>query len=382
MPIGVESDAEDAVLLSQIAEYYHQALKESPEALSYLAARGLNHPELIDTFKLGFANRTLGYRLPQKNRKEGAVMRERLQRLGILRKSGHEHFNGSIIVPIFGEDGSVAEMYGRKITSNLRKGTPNHLYLPGPHAGVFNWQALSASAEVILCESLIDAMTFWCAGFRNVTASYGTGGFTKEHLEVFKRHGIRKVTIAYDRDTAGETATEKLSVLLADHGVSSHGVQFPKNMDANEYALKMQPASKAFALVLRNAKWLAEYLPSDVAPPKPVAKPASEPGAEPVVAILEAPRLTGKNENCESEGPLPSLAAPRASEEEAPPRIADSAKLSEESSAIEMQENDRELRFRFGDRTVRIRGLEKNRSYDQLKVNILFAIADFPKPCA
>ncbi|CAK0764826.1 hypothetical protein CCP4SC76_4220002 [Gammaproteobacteria bacterium] len=39
---------------------------------------------------------------------------------------------------------------------------------------------LSSNPEVILCESLIDAMSFWCAGYRNVTASYGTQGFTED----------------------------------------------------------------------------------------------------------------------------------------------------------------------------------------------------------
>jgi DNA primase len=56
-----------------------------------------------------------------------------------------------------------------------------HLYLPGPHRGVFNIEALQASHEVILCEALIDALTFWCTGFRNVTSSYGVEGFTEDH---------------------------------------------------------------------------------------------------------------------------------------------------------------------------------------------------------
>jgi DNA primase len=99
-------------------------------------------------------------------------MRSRLQRLGILRESGHEHFNGSVVFPIFDLEGNVLGMYGRKITPNLREGTPLHLYLPGPHRGVWNEHALQASKEIILCESIIDALTFWCAGFRNVTASY------------------------------------------------------------------------------------------------------------------------------------------------------------------------------------------------------------------
>jgi len=70
-----------------------------------------------------------------------------LQALGILRESGHEHFNGSIVIPIFSCEGDVLGMYGRKITPNLREGTPLHLYLPGPHRGVFNEQAVRASKE-------------------------------------------------------------------------------------------------------------------------------------------------------------------------------------------------------------------------------------------
>ena len=64
-------------------------------------------------------------------------------------------------------------MYGRKIGGDLRKGTPLHMYLPGTHGGVWNEQALIGSSSVVLCESLIDAMSFWVAGVRNVTAAYG-----------------------------------------------------------------------------------------------------------------------------------------------------------------------------------------------------------------
>ena len=57
----------------------------------------------IERFKLGFANRTLAYPLAPKQYKAGAELRAALQRVGILRESGHEHFNGSIVVPLFGE---------------------------------------------------------------------------------------------------------------------------------------------------------------------------------------------------------------------------------------------------------------------------------------
>jgi DNA primase len=168
----VSADADDRDALRQVVDFYHETLKESPEALRYLESRGLTHPEMIERFRIGFANRTLGYRLPDKNRKEGAELRGRLQQLGIIRESGHEHFMGSVVFPVLSLDGSVTEMYGRKITAGLRAGTPLHTYLPGPHRGVWNEAALVASREIILYESIIDALTFWCAGFRNVTAAY------------------------------------------------------------------------------------------------------------------------------------------------------------------------------------------------------------------
>src|SRR3546814_20631264 len=54
----VAFDADDAVLLAQVVDYYHETLKASPEPLAYLAARGLSHPELIERFRLGYADRT------------------------------------------------------------------------------------------------------------------------------------------------------------------------------------------------------------------------------------------------------------------------------------------------------------------------------------
>ena len=140
--------AADDELLGQVTGYYHRVLKESPDALGYLAKRKIDHPEVIDTFRLGYADRSLGLRLPDKRRKDGAEIRGRLEKLGIFRASGHEHFAGSLIVPVFGEHGTVTEVYGRKTGDRLRAGTPEHLYLPGPHRGVFNLAALAASDPI------------------------------------------------------------------------------------------------------------------------------------------------------------------------------------------------------------------------------------------
>ncbi|MCL2661531.1 MAG: CHC2 zinc finger domain-containing protein [Acidobacteriaceae bacterium] len=219
LPPPVERGADDRAALLQVADYYHETLKQSPEAMKYLESRGLKSSEMIGKFRLGFANRTLGYRLPARNRAAGAEIRGRLEELGILRETGHEQFNGSVVVPVFDMTGAVVEMYGRKITPNLREGTPDHLYMRGEHQGVWNEEALMASKSIILCEALIDALTFWCAGYRNVTASYGVNGFTKDHRAALEKYGTEQVYIAYDNDEAGNKAALKLADELMGMGI-------------------------------------------------------------------------------------------------------------------------------------------------------------------
>lgn len=235
------SAAEDGKLLGEVVDYYARALKANREALAYLAKRGLAHPELIDTFRLGFADRTLGYRMPAANRKAGADVRGQLQRLGVLRDSGHEHLRGSLVVPLMDASGAVVSLYGRKIRDDLRKGTPDHLYLPGPHRGVFNLAAFAASDEIILTEALIDAMTFWCAGYRNVTSAYGAGGLTDEIVDALVAHNIRRVLVAYDRDAGGDKGAAAVAERLAPLGLGIYRVNFPQAMDANAYRDHVRP---------------------------------------------------------------------------------------------------------------------------------------------
>jgi DNA primase catalytic core len=377
----VAFDADDAALLSQVVGYYHDTLKASPEALAYLKGRGLDHPELIDTFKLGFANRTLGLRLPEKNRVAGGRIRTRLQSIGLYRASGHEHFNGSLVVPVFDEAGRVAEIYGRKIgdARKLTPGTPLHLYLPGPHRGVWNVEALRCSAEIILCEALIDAMTFWCAGYRNVTAAYGTGGFTDDHLAAFKQYGTKRVLIAYDRDEAGENAVPGLAEKLIAAGIECWRIQFPKGMDANDYALKVTPAAKSLGMAIRKALWLGKGAAPEreielCAAPVPGLLPA--PGLPPAgagLAGLEKRMDTGS----QADDPLhveavSSLAAAAAKEKTSDaPALPASPVPPAPASDTQAEVRENEIVMTFGERRYRVRGLAKNLSYDVLKVNVM-----------
>uniref|UniRef100_UPI0037C14C2B CHC2 zinc finger domain-containing protein n=1 Tax=Escherichia coli TaxID=562 RepID=UPI0037C14C2B len=251
--IFAEDEAGRQKLLSRVVAFYHHTLLNAPEAVAYLEKRRLNHPELVAAFKLGFANRTLPYRLPAVKSRAGEKIRARLKGVGVLRESGHEHFTGSLVVPVMDLNGQIREMYGRKIGGDLRKGTPLHMYLPGTHGGVWNEQALIGSSSVVLCESLIDAMSFWVAGVRNVTAAYGVNGFTDEMRAALLAHGVKQVLIAYDNDPAGNEAAVKLASSLAADGIATFRVLFPAGMDANGYLCQVAEPEQAFSVLLDGA---------------------------------------------------------------------------------------------------------------------------------
>ncbi len=356
LPPPVALDADDQTLLDDTIAYYHERLKQSPDALAYLDARGLAHPELVDTFKLGLADRSLGLRLPEKNRRAGAEIRARLQKIGLLRESGHEHFNGSLVIPILNEAGQAVEVYGRKLLDNLRAGTPKHLYLPGPHAGIFNLTALQSSKEIILCEALIDALTFWCAGYRNVTSAYGIEGFTDEMLEAFQRHGTQRVLIAFDRDEAGERGAAKVSERLLAAGIECFRIQFPKGMDANSYALKVQPAAKSLGIAIRKAVWLGK----GAAPAKPSA-----------LASFDIANCDIKEVVAHCDHPAPNLAAPAAEPLPASP-------VPEALPDAPLDINAKEITLTLGEgsesRRYRVRGLARNLAVDILKINLLVGV--------
>jgi DNA primase len=259
----------------------------------------------------------------------------------------------------------------------------------GPHRGVWNLDAVKSSKEVILCESIIDAATFWCAGIRNVTCSYGVGGFTDDHVAAFEQHGVERVMIAYDRDEAGDKAAEALAKKLNALGIETARVLFPKGMDANAYALKVGPAEKSLRVALANAVWTgkgrAVAVPSASSASASAASscptpPATSSGCEasdgvdartPEASkeesfsdlVAEAgPSRAGGAAELEPAEKLSSLAAEQASGAE---------RVSAEDGAEPTQVSADELVLVFGDRRWRIRGLGKNTALSALRVNVL-----------
>ena len=348
----LDGQAEKAVLLNQAITYYHNTLLESEAGLSYLTSRGLRNSELLTKFKLGFVDKSLLHSLPSTGTIAGTKIREKLQEIGIMRQTGFEHFNGCLVFPITDLNGNVTEIYGRKINQDrVHKDRPKHFYLKGEHRGVWNIEGIRGARQVVLCEALIDAATFWCQGITTVTASYGVEGFTPDHFNLFKMGGIERVYIAYDKDEAGERAAQALAKRLGEIGIECYRVHFPRGMDANEYAVQFpdQPLSELISSATLIEVELVQLSPFSL--PIPMVEPIVEP--EPVIP---------------SPQPTPTVTMPIT------PSVTSSSIVASDDNeglTVEIATDSDQITMQIEQRSYRIKGLKSNTSFDLLRANIL-----------
>jgi hypothetical protein len=369
----------DAVLLDAVVAFYHRALLEESEALAWLARRRIGE-EATRTFRLGLSNRTLCFRLPHANRVEGRELRERLQDLGVYRKSsGHEAFRGSVTFPIVDADGQVVQLYGRKIGGALRKGTPLHTWLASIERPLFNGVALESFDEVIVCASIIDALTLWSAGLRHVVAVAGPEGVDSSHLALFAEHEIRRVLIAFRRDTAGDREARRLADRLAPGGAECLRVELPAGADVNDYACSLDRPGDGLARVVRAATWMAGKTPAKAKPTPSAPTEHAAPAGEDAVAGDEdvpvepqpAADIDATEPNAGEPGPDGDEVDEDDDENEDDGWLVSPVPFSPPPGHAPTFDAQGSLWLRFADRRWRVRGLERNTSFDVLRVQVM-----------
>ncbi|MGH8018296.1 MAG: toprim domain-containing protein, partial [Opitutaceae bacterium] len=357
--------AADQEALRRVLDYYHERLAANPSALAYLEKRGLNDAELLRLFKVGFVDRTLGLRLPQKNRAEGAALRARLARLGVMRETGHEHFRGQIVVPVIAEDGEIGTIYGR--AAGIVPKENRHRFLPGPQAGVFNPAALGADAlresqgAVILTEGILDALTWWRHGWKNVTTCFSARRPSPDVIDALVKAGVRVAVLAFDPDGAGEHGTESAAALLIARGVECRRVRFPHGHDANSYALAVTPPRQALAVLLNAAEFLGKGKVSAVAAPSSDASRASSSLAAQAAqaADVAAPEIAP---------PVPPTKPEEAARKETLPPVA--------SSAPTLAPRGEHWFLELDGREWRVGGMDKLAGADALKLAVRLRVGE------
>jgi len=209
-----ERPAPSTDLLATVVSHYHSALLQSKEARAYLESRRLWDPKLIGAFKIGFADGTLLARLGKSSLKKD------LRVLGVLTGSGRQLLSGCVVVPIL-KDGQVVNLYGRKIEGG------QHLYLPGPRHGLLNAQGAKDASRLVLCESILDALSLLILGEPGALPLWGINGWTEDHEAFLKTWTGKDLLLCLDSDEAGKAATATLGARLAAYR--------PRTVDLSPY---------------------------------------------------------------------------------------------------------------------------------------------------
>lgn len=228
------------ISLEAVREHYKKSLLKHPGAKSYLKSRGLTDYSLYERIGIGFADGSLLSRVSEKQKEE-------LKALGIITAKGHEFFSGCVTVPLMDEAGKILSFYGRAIDEKRKV---KHLYSPGTHKGLVNRKAAGVyREEIILTESVIDALSLIQMGIENVIPCYGAGGFTDEHMKVLKENRVKTTVIAFDADEGGRKGSEKLKERLLKEGFCVKIIEPLVGKDWNEGLTKGLKKEEAATLI-------------------------------------------------------------------------------------------------------------------------------------
>lgn len=250
----------------EAAREFHGFLMNSPAAepaRRYLAERGLESATLR-RFYIGYApdNRDwLGKRL-----KEAGFTDEELTAGFLCGKSNgrlYDYFRGRVIFPIVDTSKNICAFGGRIIG----KGEPKYLNTSDTPAFkksktlfALNYAKDFLSDGLILCEGYMDVVSMHQAGFQNAVATLGTA-ITADHARIIKNYTDR-VTLAYDSDGPGQSATRKAIQVLGTVGVEVRILRMEGAKDPDEYIKKF--GADAFRALIEGSSTGFEYRLSTV----------------------------------------------------------------------------------------------------------------------
>jgi len=236
--------------------------KQGEEAYNYLKNRGFDE-EIIKKFQLGYAPDSWDALFNFLKKKGYSVKRIHQSGLIIPRKKGngyYDRFRNRLIFTICNPRGQTIGFGGRVLDDSQPK------YLNSPETIVFNKRnnlyglhlakkAIRRSGSAVIVEGYTDMITGYQFGIKNLVASLGTS-LTKAQAQLLKRYAER-VYIAYDGDTAGESATLRGLDILKEVGVEVYVVNLPQDSDPDEVI--RERGKENFDSLLEEAVSLIEF---------------------------------------------------------------------------------------------------------------------------
>jgi DNA primase len=241
--------------MEQAVTWYHERLLSAPDAgpaREYLRSRGYDG-SVVRRFRLGWAPDdwdALSTSLKLSERVLTATG------LGFVNRRGRRQdaFRGRIIFPICDPSDHPVALGGRILpprpgppapADSSRGPEPKYknsqetiIYSKRRTLYGLNWakKDIVATGEVVVCEGYTDVIGFFQAGVERAVATCGTA-LAEEHFRVLRNFG-RKIVLAYDADSAGETATARVYEWERRHEVDVSVAMLPAGTDPGELALR------------------------------------------------------------------------------------------------------------------------------------------------
>jgi DNA primase len=245
--------------MDQAVKWYHDRLLNSPgarPARDYLRSRGISG-EVARRFQLGWAPDewdalATSLKLSEKVL-EGTG-------LGFVNKRGRRQdaLRARLIFPIFDSSGKAIAVGGRILPGAPEDpdGYRQAKYKNSPETPIYskrrtlyglNWAKddIIKSGEIIVCEGYTDVIACFQAGLPRAVATCGTA-LGEDHFRTM-RNFAKRIVLAYDADSAGQSAAASVYQWERQHEVDVFVAKLPRGSDPAELA-QQDPAALAAAI--------------------------------------------------------------------------------------------------------------------------------------
>ena len=175
--------------INAVIDHYHKRLYTNKEAQKYLKQQGIDSPDLVSRFKIGYSDNSI-------TDKTGSVQQAQLQTAGLLTENGTESFVGCLVIPAFNDSKPLA-LYGLDVqTGEFR--TP--VSFKNKQHGIFNYKATKVYDEIILTQNVLTCLQLVSLGLENVIALPEMVKTIGKAIEALQSNRIKSITIALDND--------------------------------------------------------------------------------------------------------------------------------------------------------------------------------------
>jgi hypothetical protein len=227
-----------ALLLERAVAIYEKKLTPSSTGGIFLLKWGIVEQMLWSRYRIGYSDGKLADLLPK-----AGVIWDELKGLGILLSDGQERFSECVIFPVSDPEGNLVTIGGCRLDGPAE----NFIWLPGRPVGLWNAAALKSYGELIVVQSILEALSVQMAGFQNVV-SVALGGPSTDEVATLSSYGMQRITLVANEEEEDEP--QKHNLLKRLSAFKCRTCRLPGRHRCNSYLLAH--GAKALGEILSN----------------------------------------------------------------------------------------------------------------------------------